>query len=1260
MSINCPHCETENREQANFCKRCGGLIVDHCPRCNTELPGDSYFCDHCGLRLQQQSKFEWSPPTLNPSRVESKPVLEPTVEESTEPPTKEIASVGEAAESNPLLQQYIPKELLAKLESSSNGGMVSERRVVTMLFCDLQGSTAAAEQLDPEEWMEIINGAFEHMIGPVYQYEGTVARLMGDAIPAFFGAPIAHEDDPERAVLAGLEIVRALSPYREQVAKQYEVDFDVRVGINTGSVVVGAVGSDLRVEYTAMGDAINIASRMEQSAEPGTVQIAEDTYELIAPIFDVKDLGALEVKGKEEQVAAYRVLERKADRGRQRGIEGLDAPIVGREHELAAFEEAFAALGQGVGRILFVIGEAGLGKSRLIAESHAIFEDGITDGRWYEAASLSYERSQPYGLFQRLVRRLLGIKLQDSSATLRNAITSTVKHFEPEGQARAGQVLEQLFGFESALDGETFKRELLIVAADLFRIWTQETPAVFVFDDVHWSDPASVELIQQAFQLVDQLPLLLVCVFRPERQASSWQLRSVAESDFHHRTTVLELQPLSNSESNQLVDELLAAADLPEPLRARILEKSGGNPFFVEEVVRTFIDEGVIMKVTPTKNSDQNGVQWWVLSGGEDIDIPDTIQALLVARIDRLDEDVRQTLQMAAVIGRQFYYRVLDAISQSPEGKLPLEKHLSTLLRAGLIREAARIPELEYFFRNVLTQEAAHNTILRKQRRKYHLHVGEALESLFAAELEAHAVSLAFHFAGAGEPQRAFHYHILAGDAAFRLYAHAEARTHYQDAADLAREHEAIALDSEQCIHLFGNLGPVQELGIDYDAAVGTYLILEAEADSRNDNRMKLAALLARATVHSVFTPLFDPDQGETLCNQALGLARTIGDVTAETRSLWLLMLVTGFGKLNYAEAIDLGEQALALARQHENKEMLAFILNDLGRVIGFGGEPMRGAEMMSKALPIFEEKQNLPLVSDNLVGYGLLRHLAGRYQNSRESLQLAVKLNQSIDNHHGEMDARWMAAQNDMAEGFLGRAILDLEKLVSISQSHIVAYLPYLSRGYEAIGMHERALTCLTDYTDISEGGPLFASQFLAQLAHMYILRGEIDNAAQAMEGIGDEVRNLRAPLSTPIIQTQAELLHARQEYAGAALTLSGLIRSVCAGSQLWRLPELFLLQARIFQAKGDMQYPAVLNALEEGLQVSQEIGERYVRWQLHRTLATLAGVEGDTAVRDTNLRDARIEIEFLVQNLVEDRFRDTFYAQAEVRPIMEHELAG
>ena len=711
---------------------------------------------------------------------------------------------------------------MKKLEAARDmGGMVGERRVVTMLFCDLKGSTAAAEGLDPEDWTEIMNGAFAQMIKPVYQYEGIITRLMGDALLAFFGAPIAHEDDPRRAILAGLDIVEAIKPYREQIRERYGIDFDVRVGINTGLVVVGAVGSDLRMEYSALGDAINLAARMEQTAEPGTVQVAHDTYKLVKNLFEFKALGSIEIKGKSEPVLAYQALGRRFESGRMRGIEGLHAAMVGRQAELLALSEVMADLKQGLGRIIFVLGEAGLGKTRLISETHEVFKTlGHTQAVWVETISLSYETNQAYGLFQRLIRRIGGIEYNDSPLTLHEKLSALVENMDEAQRPRALHVFEALFGLETEnngvpMDDETFKGELFEAMYLWWKACFSLQPAVLVFDDMHWCDAASVGLLRQLLPLTGEIPLVLLCAMRAERNAPAWQIKTTADEEFTHRYTELILRPLSEGEGNELVNRLLGNPELPESLRSGILEKSGGNPFFIEEVVRTLIDNGVLI---PEEQSVDGKTQrvWQATSASADFAIPDNLQSLLSARMDRLEESTRGTLQLASVIGRSFYHRVLQEVDEASH---ELDKHLSTLLRMELIREAARVPEIEYAFRNPLTQEAVYKTILIKRRRAFHRRVGEAMESIYADRLDGLYSLLAHHFALANERGKAIDYSRKAARQAVALFAYDDAIQNLRAALDLIEEGK----QTETHVMLLEELGDVYRLLRDIGQAIAFY-----------------------------------------------------------------------------------------------------------------------------------------------------------------------------------------------------------------------------------------------------------------------------------------------------------------------------------------------------------------------------------------------------------------------------------------------------
>ena len=421
---------------------------------------------------------------------------------------------------------------------------VEERRVVTVLFSDVVGSTALAGQMDPEDWAEIMAGLFDYLIKPVERYGGNVARLLGDAILAFFGAPAAHEDDPERAILAGLDIVNGIKPYAAQVRAEFGIDLNVRVGINTGLVVLGEFGAERSFEYTALGDAINLAARMEQTAEPGTVQIAEDTYRLVAPLFEIEPLGQIEVKGKPEPVPAYRVLSRKDAPGRLRGLEGSESPLVGRDSELEQLRRALQELKVGRGRIISLIGDAGLGKSRLIEETHRIWEELTpkdaegSQPSWIEERAVSYESARPYAIFVENFRRLLSIEEGDSNELIQKRIQDWLTGLPQDFRETALPVVERILAL-SPTDGDAAGADDLDLQSNdaliaqlhalIARTWKETiegSPTVCVLDDLHWADSSSIDLIVELLRLTDEIPVLFVCAMRPTRDAPSWRVEA--------------------------------------------------------------------------------------------------------------------------------------------------------------------------------------------------------------------------------------------------------------------------------------------------------------------------------------------------------------------------------------------------------------------------------------------------------------------------------------------------------------------------------------------------------------------------------------------------------------------------------------------------------------------------------------------------------------------------------------------------------------
>ncbi|MGD2178282.1 MAG: ABC transporter substrate-binding protein, partial [Anaerolineae bacterium] len=760
--MHCPSCRTENPHEARFCLNCGHRLTLTCPGCGTELPAQARFCFACGAQVS----------TLSP--------------ETDEPP--EVSVLDKA------IQRLVPREFAKRL-LATRGQVQAERRMVTILFSDVKGSTAMAEDLDPEDVMEIMDGAFDVLIEPILRYEGTLARLMGDAILAFFGAPIAHEDDPERAIRAALDIIAGASKYAARLDRERSIEgFNVRVGIHTGLVVVGEVGSDLRVEYTAMGDAINLAARVESAAQPGTVLISEATHKLTAPLFETAALGPIEVKGKTEPVSLYRVLSPKAAPGKARGIAGLDSPLVGREAEWGVLRQAIERLHAGVGGIVTIVGEAGIGKSRLVAElrkeTHSR-DSGPVQGssapRWAEGRCLSYGTSIAYLLWLDVLRGLLGVTPEATPARALDMLQTRVMALCPESFDAVYPYLARLMslpledGLAARLDdtdSQDLKTSTFRAIETLIACAASEHPLVLVCEDLHWADPTSIELLQQLLSLTDRTGLLLICVFRPRRESRCWRVREAAARDYPHRHADVSLEPLSSDQSQALVRNLLRIHSIPAPFRQRILSVAEGNPFYVEEILRGLIDQGVVI-------ADEVTGGWQVAEGAADIELPTTLHGALLARIDGLQEDTKRVLQMASVIGRIFLYGILEAIAREERD---LDERLITLQRQQMIRERARIPEREYIFKHELTREAAYNGLLKKDRRAFHRGVARALEQLFPERVEEQLGVLAHHWERSGDAQRAIVYLLRAGDQARMVYAHEEATDYYQRALEFLKE----------------------------------------------------------------------------------------------------------------------------------------------------------------------------------------------------------------------------------------------------------------------------------------------------------------------------------------------------------------------------------------------------------------------------------------------------------------------------------------
>ena len=562
-----------------------------------------------------------------------------------------------------------PEPLIQKMRAAKLSG---ERKPVTALFVDVVGSTTLAEQIDPEDWTAIINEAFDLMSRAVFQYEGTIAQLQGDAMLAFFGAPVAHEDDPERAIFAAIDMLAAVEEYGAELRRTHGIEFRIRAGINSGPVMVGNVGSDLRYEYTALGDAVNVAARMQAAAEPMTIVIGEMSRRLIGDTFELEDLGGLSVKGKSEPVHAFRVIGRKAAPARKRGLEsvGLDSPMVGREEPLKRLADLLEAVRAGHGRIAFIVGEPGIGKSRLLAELKRVATTGDPSApdtapvSWFEGKCVSYGRSLPYHLLIDLIRSILGIPFAAPEADARAALDRTLDDLlgaNPAELMDTAPYLANLLDLP-ARPGDpdmagvlpaTLQIRYIAATHRVLRGLSARGPLVIVCEDFHWADPASIAVVTQVMPLAAQFPILFLGATRRETDSAGWALVTAARDAFGSTLTEVSLEPLSDAESRRLVSNLLEIESLPDIVRDRILARAEGNPFFVEEVVRMLIERGAIVA---------EGDRWVATGDVGTVEIPESLHGLLLARIDQLPESAKRSLRIAAVIGRQFPVRVLEHV----------------------------------------------------------------------------------------------------------------------------------------------------------------------------------------------------------------------------------------------------------------------------------------------------------------------------------------------------------------------------------------------------------------------------------------------------------------------------------------------------------------------------------------------------------------------------------------------------------------------
>jgi class 3 adenylate cyclase/tetratricopeptide (TPR) repeat protein len=678
-----------------------------------------------------------------------------------------IAAAGAAAPSETparALLTYTPPYLAEKI-LTSRSALEGERKQVTVLFADVAGFTTLAEQLDPEIVHDVMNRCFEGITAEVHRFEGTINQYTGDGVMALFGAPIAHEDSPRRAVHAALGIQRAIHRVAQVLQAERGLSLQMRIGINTGLVVVGKIGDDLRMDYTAVGDTTNLAARLQQIAQPGSVVISAATQQHVTGFFDTRDLGELPVKGR-APVRAFEVLRPRSRRTRfdvavERGL----TPLVGRERELAMLHERFREVKAGRGQVVGIAGEAGLGKSRLVLEFRLALGQVGEAVTWLEGHCISFGQASPFLPLIELLREHFQINEFDGEPEIIAKVEQGMRHMgELEASIPAIRYLLSVDPGDpafAAMEGTVRRRHLFAALRALSLSDAQLRPLVLVIEDLHWIDTSSEEFLTFMLDAVAGVPLLLLVTYR------IGYTPPFGSRSFY---TTLTLRSFSDAETLAMAGLVLGTAQFPAELQTTLMAKAEGVPLFIEEITKTLLDLGVLRC--------EDGVYCFVKSLSE-VRVPDSIQEIIMARLDRLGDDGKRTVQLASVIGRQFLVRLLARVAGLSNR---LEGLLRELQALEIIYEQGLVPEPAYIFKHAVIQDVAYHSLLIQRRKALHRAVGEAIEELYQDRLAEHYTELVHHFLQGEVWEKAYNYCRQAGEKALAQSAYREAAGHFEQA----------------------------------------------------------------------------------------------------------------------------------------------------------------------------------------------------------------------------------------------------------------------------------------------------------------------------------------------------------------------------------------------------------------------------------------------------------------------------------------------
>ena len=1154
------------------------------------------------------------------------------------PPAQPVAA--ETAAQQARAPSYAPPAHLAARILRDRALLEGERRTVTVLFVDAVRSVEMTASLDPETHHRIVTRSTELMIEAVNRYEGTVTQFRGDGIMAIFGAPIAHEDGARRALASAIAMRDALMRYTAELEEAGGRGFTYRMGLNTGGVIVGRIGNDLSMDYTAVGDTVNLAARMEGLAAVGSIYVTDATRRATADYFEFLDLGVLEIKGKSESLQAFEVARELPARSRfdasvARGL----TPYVGREQDLALLRESFELARSGHGQVVFLAGDPGIGKSRLLLE----FQRGLgPDVRWLEGHCPSYGRDMPYVPIVEIVRDALQISEGDDEEHVR-AHAARVTASWAGRAADAADQFAYLLNPRATVAGDGANPQersarILDALRGLIAHLNAESPAVIVIEDLHWIDEQSEMALGALVDATASARVLLVLTHRPG------YVYPLGDRAFFNRRT---LRSLAEHESGDLASRTLAASGMPEELRELVIQRAEGNPFYIEEVVHAVVESGALRR-------EDNGT-YTLTQPLADVMIPDTVQGVILSRLDRLSWKARELVQHAAIVGRTFPLRLVEHMLGPGADASPCVDELKGL---DLVYERAYFPEPECMFKHALTHEVALSTLLADRRRDMHHAAAVSIETVYADRLHDYVEALAHHYFAAKEWERALHYARLAAERSRRLHAPRAAIEHLSRAIEalerldrtpdtaLLREralaYEAIGrfddarVDHEAIMHIARageDLRPewqaLVDLGMlwagrDY-ARAGEHWRRASELAEMDGDQVMIASSLNR--IGNWHVNVEETIEGRAHHERALAIFEEINDADGIAETLDFLSMTLGMSGYT-GMAIDVAERAIAIFRAAGNKMALANVLAATG-----------------SGAPSVESRTFVPVLLQN--------------SEAESRLSEALALSRELMWRSGESFALMILGAHRAARGRYGEA------LALLDESRTIA---------EEIGHHqwESGSNCMTGifYSDLQQpvrarmhlerglklahdiGSTYWQRSCAAHLAGTWLLQRDLAQAKRVLDAAISADMPALVIGQRELWLTYGLLLAEQERWPDVADIVELLADAPEVDGDITRVPYVAMLAARAAAAMGDR------TEAERVLRLALETATAWrvpaLLWQVHAALAEVLTEAGRPDEARTYYAAARTSIEEIASGLTGD-VRDGFLGSERVRAILD-----